>query len=141
MRRWTVLFFAVVMMATPLACDIPKNCGDAETIELTLEDNGQVIRMDLDDEIMISLRTHRTEGYTWVNTLTEGSKILQVGEPQYDDSNCVPDGPTGCEGTVIFHFQANESVTGAIKLQCVTLWDPVAAPIETFEVTVIASPS
>lgn len=140
MKRYAALFFAGLFLLIPLACDGPDNCGDPETIELTIDNNGETVKMDLDDEVKVSVRTRIAQGYTWVTELAEGGIIVQVGESVLDGS-CGDFAAPGCEEMETFTFQAAGPGIGAIRLKCFRAWDPEADPIETFDAKIIASGS
>lgn len=136
MPKLMVLFLMVGLCGPMLtACDGPGGCNAAKTIQLTEEDNGQTVAMNLVDKIEVVLPSNPSTGYQWVNMLTEGGIVVQVGDPIYEQyPEC--QGRDGCGGTETFHFEATQAGTGAIKLVYEQTW--VNEPSKQFEVTVIA---
>lgn len=129
---WCILM--VFCCALLLACDGPGGCDKPKTIELTEADNGQTVKMNLTDDIKVVLFSNYSTGYEWVNMLTEGSFIVQVGDSIYaPDPECID--RTGCGGLQTFMFEATQTGTGAIKLYYMRSWE--TEHIDEFAVTVI----
>lgn len=137
-KKLTVLVLLGLFALIQSGCDLPENCGDTELIELTLEDSGQVIKMDLDDQIAVKLQGHASEGYEWINESPEGNIIVQHGEPDVD---CPPDLAPGGSCLLTYYFDAVEAGVGEINLTCKRPWlDPeYPDPIHIFKVKVIVS--
>lgn len=134
MKKHILLFLASLLFVLPLACDDPDNCGDPGIIDLTMEDNGEIIWMKRSDAIRVNLLTHGSEGYTWVNQQVEDTNIVQIGDPVAD---CPSFAPPGGSCPLTYMFQAVDSGIGAIDLKCIRTWAPEQEPLETFYVKVI----
>ncbi len=127
-----VLFFGVIFSA----CDGSGGCGTTTTIELTEADNGKTIEINLNEQIEVALSSNPTTGYQWINMLTEGSFIVQVGDSVFEtDPDCGQ--MDGCGGTQFFTFKATQTGTGAIKLFYMRAWD--GEPLRQFSVTVVVN--
>lgn len=124
----------VIFTAMVIGCDDGGGCNGARTIALDQSDNGATVKMTHADQIEVTLKSNQTTGFVWENVLTEGSIIVQQGDPVYTVDPFCP-APDGCGGTVLFTFKAVETGTGKIKLiyhQPFTDMDPHSV----FEVTV-----
>lgn len=133
MNKVTVMFLLLVSGMMFTACDGTGGCDTPTTIALTAADNGQTVAMGLDDQIKVTLDSNPSTGYRWVNMLTEGSLIVQIGDSEYvEDPGC--GGADGCGGTETFIFGPVQSGTGAIKLYY-TRSDGIE-PIDEFFVTI-----
>lgn len=135
MKKFMLLIFLGLCCTLLLACDGPGGCDKPKTIELTAADDGKTVEMASIDEIKVVLPSNPSTGYEWVNMLTEGSIIVQVGDSVYiADPEC-GDRP-GCGGTETFTFEATQTGTGAIKLYYMREWETESLQ-DQFSVTVI----
>jgi predicted secreted protein len=101
-------------------------------VELTEEDNGEVVALVPGQELTITLYGNPTTGYEWRVASLDSSRLRQLGEGEWRPES----GATGSGGPYTFRFEAVGP--GQSTLQLVNQF-PGEEPIETFEVTVMVS--
>jgi inhibitor of cysteine peptidase len=106
---------------------------------LTDADNRKVIKLPVGTAFEIALKGNATTGYQWQAGKIEGEGVRQTGEVGYvqdQHSGQI----VGSGGTYIFHFNVAKAAKTVIRLIYVRPWEKNVAPIQTFEVTVDATP-
>lgn len=94
-------------------------CGNMDKghsdLLLTSDNDGQMVTINLDDEIIIELKSNPSTGYRWVHANAEESAIYQVGESTFTE-NPACSGLPGCGGLERLTFRASRVGSDVIKL-------------------------
>ncbi len=111
-------------------------CGakGVDPVTLTQKDAGTTVHVKQGSVVNIQLEGNPTTGYTW-EVAPGGSGVLeQQGEPAFKaDSNAL-----GSGGMMTLQFKAAQTGTTALKLIYHRTFEPNVAPLNTFEVTIVA---
>lgn len=94
-------------------------CGSSSSkysdLILTVDNNGQTIEIDIDNEIVIQLESNPSTGYHWIHTNADGSFIYQDGVSVLtEDPEC--NGTDGCAGVEKLTFRSSQTGSGVISL-------------------------
>jgi inhibitor of cysteine peptidase len=103
----------------------------AATIEMTEKDNGTVMKVQLGDQINITLPGNPTTGYTWQLAAIRVD-ILEPGlEPEYVRDSTLP----GAGGRFTFRLTARSQGYTKVILAYLRTWEKDMPPVKTFEIT------
>ncbi|MEI7636761.1 MAG: protease inhibitor I42 family protein [Syntrophus sp. (in: bacteria)] len=103
----------------------------ATTIELTEKDNGAVMKVQLGDQIKVTVPGNPTTGYTW-ELAAISVDILEPGlEPEYIRDSTL----TGAGGRFTFRFTARSQGYTKVILAYLRTWEKDMLPVKTFEMT------
>ena len=103
----------------------------AATIELTEKDNGTVIKVQIGDQIKVTMPGNPTTSYTWELAAIRAD-ILEPGlEPEYVRNSTLP----GAGGIFTFRFTARSQGYTKVILAYLRTWEKDMMPVKTFEMT------
>ncbi len=109
-------------------------CGP-QPADLTEADNGSRVRLGQGEELVITLESNPTTGYSWHVIETNPEVLKQVGEIEYEQSPG-SDGLVGAGGTEMIRFEAVAPGEVTLTLGYYRSWED-KPPVETFTVTVV----
>jgi len=99
---------------------------------LTERDNGTSVQPPPGARIGVSLESNKTTGFSWM--VADLGPTRQIGQPEYEEPSSQLAGAPGREK---FTFKANESGSGALRLEFRRAWESKDIPAEkTWAVTV-----
>jgi len=126
-RATLMALSAVVAVVTLSGCAEPS-----ETIVLTGANDGTKQRLAVDQELTITLEANPTTGYQWAVDGALPVQLEQVGESEYESGSSA----IGAGGTEVWTFKGKQPGRGVLKLKYWRSFEPTAAPVDTFELTV-----
>ena len=109
------------------------SCSPAKKVTLTAKDNGSQVDVKVGGQMVITLDSNPSTGYTWEAKDLDTSMFEQVGDPMFSSSN---PGLVGSGGTLTLTFKSLKAGTAALKLVYHRPWETGVDPIDTFAVTV-----
>lgn len=131
----------ILLVLLSLCAVVPYGCDDSgdeyipSTLELTEEDNGSTIEINVAEQIKIDLQSNPPAGYNWSYIPVEISILELVSSAFTEHPGCA--GYSGCNGIQTFNFKGIRP--GEETIQLVYQRYFVEAPEEEFEVTVIVN--
>ena len=126
-RKILSLVTLAIMLILATACSPTKQAN------LTTADNGSQVEVKVGEQIVITLDSNPSTGYTWEAKNLDTAMFEQVGDPAFSSSN--PD-LIGSGGTLTLTFKALKAGTAALTLVYHRPWEMGVDPIDTFSVTV-----
>ena len=107
--------------------------ADHRVIEISEENTGETINMQVGDILKVTLEGNPTTGYGWVVVSTDKQILKQVGDEEFEPAS----GALGSSGKISLFFGAMSKGRQELKLIYKRPWEVGVAPIAMFEVTVI----
>jgi inhibitor of cysteine peptidase len=108
-------------------------CNSQRTITLTKADNNSQVEVSKGGVITIELESNPSTGYAWEVQEIDPTKLEQVGDPIFTNSN---PGLIGSGGILIFKFTCLEKGNTVIKLVYQRPWESNIPPIDTFSINI-----
>ncbi len=132
MRR--LLRVVVLVLMGMLLVVALSACGSAAAppLELTSQDNASQKAIGVGQQLKITLDANPTTGYEWAVDGVVPVQLEQLGEPQYSSQSSL----AGAGGMEVWTFVGKSAGVGTLKLKYWRSFEPTAAPVSTFEVTV-----
>ncbi len=121
-------YLVVFLLAELVACG-PQS-GD-----LTEADNGSRVTLEQGQELVITLESNPTTGYSWHVMEVDADVLKQVGEIEYKQATG-SDGLVGAGGTETIRFEAVATGEATLTLGYFRSWED-EPPVETFTLTVV----
>lgn len=113
----------------------PSGCSGApEPLELTAAQSGSTQKVAVGQEIRISLEANPTTGYQWAVDGDVPAQLEQVGDPVFTAASSA----MGAGGTEVWTYSVRSAGSGTLKMKYWRSFEPTAAPVKTFSVTVQA---
>ncbi len=128
LRKTLLLVTLAIMLILAAACNSP-----AEPVHLTAADKGGQVEVQAGAQIVISLDSNPSTGFTWEAKDLDTAMFEQIGDPTFNSSN---PGLVGSGGTLTLTFKALKAGTAALTLVYHRPWETGVDPIDTFAVTV-----
>ena len=104
-------------------------------VQLTDDENGSTVQLAPGGELIVSLASNPTTGFSWTVGEDSDAALVLQGEPRY-----VPPASTtpivGAGGTEVFSFKAETEGTARLILEYRRPFAPDSPPDRTFSVTV-----
>ena len=126
----------IAMLMAILALSV--GCGTTPTeIELNESDNGCHVDLEKGQDMVITLESNPSTGYTWEITEVDES-ILKLVDDEYQQSN-PDDDLVGEGGWQILHFEAADVGQTALEIVYHRPWEEGVEPLETFAIQVVVS--
>ena len=120
-----IALITIVLLAACAAGSGPTRLGAA--------DGGTTVHVKQGQTFEVALEGNPTTGYTWEVAPGSGDQVALQGEPQFKaDSNAL-----GSGGIMTLRFEAVKQGTAPLKLIYHRTFEPNAAPLQTFEVTIV----
>jgi predicted secreted protein/biopolymer transport protein ExbD len=123
------------LLATPTATAVIQTT--TQTIRLTESENGKILTVLVDQEIIVRLAGNATTGYRWTEVGTLPASLERLGKITYQ-----PDPNTrrrvGVGGSFIAHYRITKPGVTTLQLQYHRPWETSQAPAKTFTVRLIA---
>lgn len=113
--------------------DVP---AAGKTYEMTKDDNGKSLKINVGDVVSVKIKSNRTTGYSWAQiTDKTDDKVLKSngGEYKVDEH---PAGMVGVGGNEIWTFSALAPGKTEIVLGYARPWEKDKDPAQTFKLTV-----
>jgi inhibitor of cysteine peptidase len=133
-RKFSLMVSMAVLI---LACASCNPRGSGGVIEIDITGNDSTVRMQVGEELVISLESNPTTGYTWQLIEPLSSILVQEGEVEFTQQG--EEGLVGAGGVEVFRFSAEQAGTATIQMGYLRVWEEGVAPIETFSLTVEVS--
>lgn len=115
------------------AADAP---AAGKTYEMTKDDNGKTLKVNVGDVVSVKIKSNRTTGYSWAQIAGKtDDKVLKSngGEYKVDEH---PAGMVGVGGNEIWTFTALAPGKTEIVLGYARPWEKDKEPAQTFKLTV-----
>jgi inhibitor of cysteine peptidase len=128
-RKNHILAAVAIILLVVTACATHKT-----TTSLTATNNGSQVDLKLGDEIIITLDSNPSTGYTWEAVNLDATMFKSSGEPIFTrgDSTLV-----GSGGTLSLTFKTLKTGNSTLTLIYHRPWETGVSPINTFTVNVI----
>lgn len=111
--------------------------GKAANLQLDASADGTTQQVKKSDVIAITLESNPSTGYGWYATISDPKVLLQMGEPQYQESSSSTGTPLlGAAGKQVFYFQAAETGTATVTLQYMRSFETNVSPEKTITISV-----
>jgi inhibitor of cysteine peptidase len=129
-----IMLLKILSLVTLAVVLIPAtSCSPTKQVNLTAKDNGSQVYVKVGGQMVITLDSNPSTGYTWEAKDLDTSMFEQVGDPMFSSSN---PGLVGSGGTLTLTFKSLKAGTAALKLVYHRPWETGVDPIDTFAVTV-----
>ena len=119
----------MVLLLGLLACS-PKMTMQS----LTSGDAGKVVNVPAGEEVMVTLESNITTGYSWTEnaTLSNGAVLRQTSHEYQPPAEAIP----GRGGQEVWTFKALAAGTTTVSMEYKRPFEPNNPPANTFNVTV-----
>lgn len=115
---------------------LPIISGKAVNIQLDAKVDGTTQQIKVGEVMEITLESNITTGYSWSATISDPKVLIQMGEPQYQESQSSAATPLmGAGGKETFLFQATETGTTSVTLEYKRDFETNVAPEKTITFT------
>jgi inhibitor of cysteine peptidase len=108
-------------------------CSSSKQVNLTAADKDSQVDVRAGDQIVITLDSNPSTGYTWEVKDLNTTILEQVGDPVFSSSN---PGLVGSVGSLTITFKALKAGTATLTLVYHRPWETGIDPIDTFAVTI-----
>jgi inhibitor of cysteine peptidase len=132
LRQRTV--WVSVTIAAFLVLLLGAGCRSSGQVDLTAADDGRQIEIAEGQDLVVSLQSNPSTGYSWERVPVEDEILQQAGEPEFEEGR---PGVVGAPGEQVFRFQAARTGTTKLDLVYHRPWEQEAKPAGTFSVTVV----
>jgi inhibitor of cysteine peptidase len=133
-------FWLAVMLAAACLCSagyVPS-LGAAElgsslsghTITVGDAENGRAITLSRGDELVVSLTSNPSTGYTWRIARDDPARLKPLGAPSYERPS---ESILGGAGRQVFRFRAESSGTAALTLDYSRPWEKNVQAAKTYQ--------
>ncbi len=128
-RKHLILSTLAIILLVVTACANHKT-----TTTLTATNNGAQVDLQLGDEVIITLDSNPSTGYTWEAVNLDATMFKPSGEPIFtrSDSTLV-----GSGGTLTLTFKTLKVGSSTLTLIYHRPWETGVSPINTFSVNVL----
>jgi len=124
-----IIRIVIALLALAL---LAAGCSASKTVEIGQDDNGTRIELKAGQELVVTLESNPTTGYSWdVDELSE-AVLKSTGEPEFKSSS----NRVGAGGTQTMRFEAIEAGEGTLTLIYHRPWEKDVDPIHTFSVQI-----
>jgi inhibitor of cysteine peptidase len=119
---------------TPVSSEsVPSNPSSSfQQITLNDQDSGKEVQLNLADQLILSLESNPTTGYTWEVETPENPILEQNGDPEYTSNSSL----IGSSGKLTFVFTAIKSGQQTLILDYHRTFEVGVAPLQVFQVNV-----
>jgi len=124
--------FIVVMLLMSI---IAAGCGPTGEVRLDMADNGRQIEVEVDQNLVISLESNPTTGFSWELVELEDPILQLMGEAEFQPSESKE--IVGAGGTEIFRFKAVSIGQTTLTLVYHRSWEEGVEPLETFNLNIV----
>jgi len=131
MRSMRIVFISLAVLIVILAVCSCQAGGN----ELTEENNGDSIKLAVDDTVIIKLESNPTTGYGWVLDGKTNTSIITIVDSEYAQSE-EDEELVGAGGHEFFTFKALASGDTDIILNYERSWEEEEEPLETFKISI-----
>jgi inhibitor of cysteine peptidase len=111
-------------------------CGDraADTVQLTEDESGLAIALEVGQEVVVTLAGNPTTGFQWSYRATPDGVLGPIGESEY-----VPDQPVlpGSGGRERFRFTALRAGSAALQFEYRRPFEPGSPPARTVSYSLV----
>jgi len=135
-RKISIIDFAATLSLILVVAGCITGSGGG-LVEIDNAANGSIVQMQAGEELVISLDSNPTTGYSWQLTEPLSGIMAQQGEVAFTQQG--EEGLVGAGGVEVFRFTAEQAGTAIIQLGYLRVWEEGVAPIDTFSVTVEVS--
>lgn len=122
-----------LLMILLVACT-PSSNEQEDVMHIDISQNGSTIHLQPGQELLVSLETNPTTGYSWM-VLDPGDDqvITQHGEADYEPLSS-DQSIDGAGGTVTYHFLAGSAGSTTLQLGYGRAWETNEPPVQIFEI-------
>ena len=121
-----------LLAALLAALILSAGCASKETI-LSKADNGKQVSIHPGEELVVTLASNPTTGYTWEASNLDAAVLQQIGDAKFTSDNTAR---VGSGGSLTLVFKALEPGATSLVLVYHRPWEANVAPLDTFKVTV-----
>jgi inhibitor of cysteine peptidase len=125
-------FLSFVLL--PVVLILATSCTPAKPAILTVADKGTQVEVKVGEQIVITLDSNPSTGFSWEAKDLDKTMLEQVGDPTFSSSD---PGLVGSGGSLTLTFKALKTGTTTLTLVYHRPWETDVAPVDTFAVTVI----
>jgi inhibitor of cysteine peptidase len=108
--------------------------GGGGTLEIDKNADGSTVALTIGQELVLSLESNPTTGYSWQLAAAGTPVLSQQGEVEFIDQG--EEGLVGAGGVEVFRFTAEQAGTTELNLVYLRTWEEGISPIDEFSVTV-----
>ncbi|MGZ6346699.1 MAG: protease inhibitor I42 family protein [Anaerolineales bacterium] len=112
---------------------LATGCGSAKPVNLTAADKGSQVSLKVGGQIVITLDSNPSTGYSWEAQGLDKTIFKQVGEATFISSD---PGLVGAGGALTITFNVLKAGTAPLTLVYHRPWEIGVDPLDTFSVTV-----
>ncbi|MBI2874238.1 MAG: protease inhibitor I42 family protein [Firmicutes bacterium] len=137
-RRACILSVAIAVSMLVLACTATDNADRSakpRSLTVTVDNSGSTIELARNQQLIVSLSSNRTTGYSWsLADITTGILKLE-GPPTYVRDPASPDA-VGAGGTETWKFTPTGAGQQSLRFEYRQPWEPNVLPARVVEYTV-----
>lgn len=112
-----------------------NGCYPPKQMELSIQNNGQEIKVKKGQPLIITLEGNPTTGYTWTVAEPTDTQILrQVGEIEFNPQSDL----LGAPGVQVIRFEVMNKGGTTLKLVYHRPWEKEVEPLKTFSIKINA---
>ena len=136
MQRIPLFLTALLAVIILSACSHPQSVqvSPPEQLPITASDNGTKVTAFVGQELVITLDSNPSTGYTWETKDLDPTMFLQVGEPQFTSSN---PNLLGSGGTQTLTIRILKTGAATLTLVYHRPFEQGVAPAGTFSVELL----
>jgi len=128
-----LLLTSSLLMVLLAACT-PSSHDQENAMHIDISDNGSTIRLQPGQELIVSLETNPTTGYSWMVLIPGDAEVItQQGEADYAPST-TDQNIDGAGGTATYHFLAGSTGSTTLQLGYGRAWETNEPPVQIFEI-------
>ena len=133
-KEKTIRKIVLILLATLMFTSCFSGCS-ALGKTLTEKNNGDSIKLKINDNVEIKLESNPTTGYSWFLSDKVDSTLVSVTDPVFIESKKDKE-LVGAGGYEIFTIKGISKGETSIILNYERPWEEEVEPIETFEITI-----
>jgi inhibitor of cysteine peptidase len=101
---------------------------------ITEKNAGTTVTLESGDTLVVRLKGNLSTGYSWESEKKDHKLLVMIGEPEFTpESKSI----VGSAGVITLKFKAVAVGKERLKLIYHRTWEKNAAPLQTFEVTLV----
>jgi inhibitor of cysteine peptidase len=94
---------------------------------MTEADSGHPVALRIGQELILTLNSNPSTGYSWIRTDTEPPLLVTLGKPVYKSGGPLP----GASGVEFWKFRALKHGAQTLKLEYRRPWEKNTRPADT----------
>ena len=132
------LIFIIVTLLSILLSSVASSCTSrtGDEVLISEKDDGGAIELNTGQQLILTLNSNPTTGYSWQVLEIDEAVLRQVGSSEYTQ-NPAAEQVVGAGGTDTFRFEAVDSGEFKLTLGYARPWEERSDAIEFFQITII----